>query len=86
MIDLDKPSAAKKLVREVFKSVKRLCKFPKSGRFPPDLPNTSYRELFIGPCRLYYRIEKNNVYLLYVMRSERKLKNYILNERVSSES
>jgi toxin ParE1/3/4 len=80
-IALDKPSAAKKLVKDVFASVKRLKQFPKSGKTPPELYNTDYLEVIVGPCRIFYRIDKNKVYILYVMRSERKLRLYILADR-----
>ncbi|WP_027389024.1 type II toxin-antitoxin system RelE/ParE family toxin [Chrysiogenes arsenatis] len=81
-IALDKPSAAKKLVRNVFESVKRLEQFPKSGKTPEELKDTEYLEIIEGPCRIFYRIADDKVYLLYVMRSERKLRAYILEERI----
>jgi toxin ParE1/3/4 len=80
-IALDKPSAAKRLVREVFSKVKRLENFPKSGRKPPELHKTIYREVIIPPFRVFYRIEEEKVFILYMMRSERKLRKYILEER-----
>ncbi|NQU63702.1 MAG: type II toxin-antitoxin system RelE/ParE family toxin [SAR324 cluster bacterium] len=82
-IAFDKPSAAKKLVKNVFASVKRLQQFPKSGKCPPELQNTDYLEIVIGPCRIFYRIDKNKVYILYVMRSEQKLRLYLLKERAN---
>ncbi len=80
-IALDKPSAAKWLVREVFSKVKRLENSPKSGRKAPELHKTKYREVIIPPCRIFYRIEEEKVFILYVMRSERKLRKFILEER-----
>jgi toxin ParE1/3/4 len=80
-IALDKPSAAKWLVHEVFGKVKRLETFPQSGRNPPELNKTRYREVIIPPCRVFYRIEQEKVFILYVMRSERKLRKFILEER-----
>lgn len=85
-IALDKPSAAKNLVKEIFKSVKILKQFPESGRCPPELPETGYRELVVGPCRIFYRIEKKQVYILYVMRSERELRKFLLVDRTKSSS
>ena len=82
-IALDKPIAAKKLVSEVFKATKTLKTFPEAGRKPPELENTDYRELVVGPCRLFYRIDKNIVYILYVMRSERELRLFMLEDRKS---
>lgn len=80
-IALDKPSAARKLVKEVFQLTKKLKQFPESGRKPPELADTDYRELVVGPCRVFYRIDKNTVYILYVMRSERELRKFILEDR-----
>lgn len=80
-IALDKPGAAKKLVREVFQSTRRLREFPESGRTPPELENTHYREIVIGPCRVFYRVDNKMVFILYVMRSERELRKFILENR-----
>ena len=80
-IALDKPSAAKKLVQDVFKEVKRLKQFPESGRLPDELIGSNYREVIVGPCRIFYRAERNKVYILYIMRSERTLRRFILNDR-----
>lgn len=80
-IALDKTSAARKLVQDVFKLVKTLKKFPQSGRIPPELSTSDYRELIVGPCRIFYRVEKNKVFILYVMRSERELRKFLLEDR-----
>jgi len=80
-IALDKPNAAKKLVRTVFTKVERLESFPKSGRKPSELKDSRYREVIVPPCRVFYRIENENVLILYVMRSENKLRKFILKER-----
>ncbi|OQX32466.1 MAG: plasmid stabilization protein [Candidatus Sedimenticola endophacoides] len=80
-IALDKPSAAKTLVRSVFKTVQRLKDFPKSGRKPEELPKTEYREVIVGPCRVFYRVNGESVYILYVMRGERELRRFILSDR-----
>ena len=80
-IALDKSSAAKKLVSSVFKAVKRLKDFPESGKRPSELPETNYREVIVGPCRVFYRIEGKMVYILYVMRGERELRQFILTDR-----
>jgi toxin ParE1/3/4 len=80
-IALDKPAAAKKLVGDVFKSIDRLNDFPESGKTPLELPETSYREVIVGPCRIFYRVEGKNVFILYVMRGERELRQFILSDR-----
>jgi len=85
-ITLDKVSAANKLVQNVFTTTERLEKFPKSGCKPPELENSRYLELIVNPCRIIYRLEKEKVYILYVMRSERMLRNYLLDDRANESS
>lgn len=85
-IALDKISAANKLVQIIFSSTERLKKFPKSGRKPPELENSRYLELIVNPCRIFYRVEKEKVYILYVMRSERMLRNFLLDDRANESS
>ena len=80
-IALDKPGAAKKLVRAVFTKVERLEQFPRSGRKPPELDKTRYREVVVPPCRIFYRIKDERVFVLYVMRSERQLRKVVLEAR-----
>lgn len=80
-IALDKPTAAKKLVQTIFKKTDRLEDFPNSGRNPPELKKSRYKEIIVNPCRIFYRFDGINVYIIYVMRSERKLRQYLLNDR-----
>ncbi|MCU7837709.1 MAG: type II toxin-antitoxin system RelE/ParE family toxin [gamma proteobacterium symbiont of Taylorina sp.] len=82
-IALDKVSAAKYLVKKVFSGVERLEDFPKSGRTPPELENSIYREIIVNPCRIFYRYSQDKVFILYVMRSERKLRKYLLDDRTN---
>ncbi len=83
-IALDKPSAAVYLVQKVFSSTDRLEQFPESGRKPSEFKNSRYLEIIVNPCRIFYRIEGDKVFILYVMRSERKLRKYLLNARKNS--
>ena len=80
-IALDKPDAARHLVQQVFAKTDRLEQFPQSGRWPPELGRGRYREIIVGPCRIFYRTEQEKVYIVYVMRSERRLHRYLLEER-----
>jgi len=77
-IALDNGVAARVLVEEVFDKTRRLENFPQSGRTPPELPNSIYREVVVPPCRVFYREEGNHVFILYVMREERQLRAYML--------
>ncbi|MBR9871897.1 MAG: type II toxin-antitoxin system RelE/ParE family toxin [Gammaproteobacteria bacterium] len=77
-IALDNPDAASQLVQEVFEKTERLEDFPQSGRIPPELPNSVYREVVVPPCRIFYREDEKRVLVLYVMRDERQLRAYML--------
>lgn len=80
-IALDDPAAASRYVKEVFDRTDRLVSFPTSGKRPAELPRTPYREIVVPPCRIFYRVENESVYVLYVMRSERLLRPFLLNKR-----
>ena len=80
-IALDNPGAASRFVPKVFDRVERLAVYPRSGKRPPELAGTHYREVVVAPCRIFYRVEKDDVYILYVMRSERLLRPYLLQLR-----
>jgi toxin ParE1/3/4 len=79
-IALDNPAAASALVRAVFSKVDRLQQFPHSGREPPELPDSIYREVVSSPCRIFYRLEENVVFIVHVMREEMQLRQYLLGE------
>ncbi len=85
-IALDKPSAANSLVQKVFSSTDRLEQFPESGLKPSELKKSRYLEIIVNPCRIFYRIEYDKIYIIYVMRSERKLRKYLLNARAKENS
>lgn len=77
-ITLDNPVAAGDLVKDVFDKIERLENFPKSGRIPPELPDSVYREVVMPPCRIFYREDEQRVFMLYVMREERQLRAFML--------
>lgn len=77
-IALDNPAAANHLVQEIFNKIDRLEGFPQSGRVPPELPHSVYREVVVPPCRIFYREDEVRVIVLYVMREERQLRAYML--------
>lgn len=77
-ISLDNPVAVGRLVQEVFDKTERLEDFPQSGRIPPELPDSVYREVVVPPCRIFYREDEAWVLILYVMREERQLRSFML--------
>ena len=73
-IALDNPVAASELVRRIFAHVDQLLVHPDSGSKPRELRGGRYRQIVEPPCRIFYRREGETVYVLYVMRGERKLR------------
>jgi plasmid stabilization system protein ParE len=80
-IALDNPDAGSRYIRKVFAAVERLKRYPDSRRRPEELPSSPHREVVVPPCRIFYRSEDDAVLILYVMRSERLLRTFLLEER-----
>lgn len=80
-IALDSPRAASRFVERVFARVERLQAYPKSGKRPAELARTHYREVVVAPCRVFCKVEKTDVCILYVIRSERLLRTYLFERR-----
>lgn len=73
-IAIDNPAAARTLVEKVLSKTERLARHPESGRRPPELPQGRYRELVVPPCRIFYRVEANKLYLVHVQRDAQQLR------------
>ena len=73
-IALDDEAAARRLVKKVFEQAELLEDFPEMCPQPHDLPDTAYRHLVINPLRVFYRIQDDLVYIVYVMRHEKHLR------------
>lgn len=80
-IALDKLNAAQRLVRNVFKRIDLLGHSPNSGRKVPELSPSKYKEVIVGPCRVFYRRTEGSIYILHVMSVERELRKYLLQDR-----
>jgi len=77
-IALSNPVAAQQFVQTLFEKVQRLETFPDSGRIPPELENFPYREIIVNPCRVFYKIQTEHVFILHVMRQERDLQKFLM--------
>lgn len=42
------------------------------------MPDSIYRELYVRPCRIFYRRDADVVLILHVMREERQLRKFLL--------
>jgi len=80
-IALDNPEAARRLVQRVFQHVEQLTEHPESGARPPELRRSRYRQIVEPPCRVFYRHDGERVFILYVMRGERRLRKSHIVER-----
>ncbi|HCF80067.1 MAG TPA: plasmid stabilization protein [Glaciecola sp.] len=70
--------SAKKLVSKIFDKVERIEMLPESGKKPIELTSLNYREVIVNPCRIFYKIDNDKVYILHVMRQERDLRKFLL--------
>lgn len=80
-IALENPIAARQLVQRVFDHVEQLADHPDSGSRPQELEGRRYRQIIEAPCRVFYRHDKDCVYILHVMRAERLLRRSTLASR-----
>ncbi len=79
-IALENVIVAKQLVQMIFSKVERLEVFPESGRIPPELEHLNYRDVFINPCRIFYKHDGEKVFILFAMRTERDLRKFLLSK------
>jgi toxin ParE1/3/4 len=80
-IALDNPTAARELVQRVFGHVDQLIAHPDSGSKPQELRGWRYRQIVEPPCRIFYRRDRDTVYVLFVTRDERQVRRASLAER-----
>lgn len=73
-IALDKPDAARAVVSKVFEATDQLGQFQALGQKIPEFDHPAYRQLWIRPCWIYYRVEDQRVIILHVRRAERPLR------------
>ena len=62
----DNPSTASRFRSEAERRLRRLQRFPMSGRHVPESPDLPYRELIIAPYRFFYRVEGETVWIVAV--------------------
>jgi len=62
----DHPPAALALRRKVESRLRRLERFPDSGRSIPEFPDLPYREVIVSPYRFFYRVHRGLVWVVAV--------------------
>ena len=80
-IAIEDPVAAAQLVQRVFEHVEQLEAHPESGRRPPELERSRYRQIVQPPCRVFFRYDGEKALVLFVMRSEQFLRKSVLKSR-----
>ena len=73
-IAVENSVAAREFVRRVFSHIDKLEQHPRLGRTPPEMEGARYREIVEPPCRIFYRREGNQLFIVHVMRVERLLR------------
>jgi len=79
-IALDKPLAAQAVARAIFDATANIEQFKLLGRPIPEFPVTKYRQIWIKPCWIYYRIIDSDVYILHVRRAESPFRTEFISE------
>jgi len=62
----DSPTAADRFREKAEKVLRRLEKFPDSGRSIPEFPDLPHREIIVRPYRFFYRVSGRTVWIVAV--------------------
>lgn len=65
-IQRDHPEAARKPRLQAERVLRRLSRYPNSGRHISEFPELAYREVVIPPYRFFYRVEGKTVWVVAV--------------------
>jgi toxin ParE1/3/4 len=70
----DSPEAAADVVDRLFESVRRLERYPASGRRVPESERRDLREVIHGNYRVIYRVEPDRLVVLTVRHARQELR------------
>lgn len=62
----DNPQAALKFRQRAERALRRLGRYPESGRLVPEFPDLPFREVIVAPYRFFYRVEQKTVWIVAV--------------------
>lgn len=65
-IRVDRPEAARRFKEKAEEGLRRLERFPDSGRVIPEFPELPHREVVVRPYRFFYRVVGNVVWIVAV--------------------
>ena len=60
----DNRHAAYRFRKKAERALRRLSRFPESGRLIPEFPDLPFREVVVPPYRLFYRREGESVWVV----------------------
>ena len=64
----ESPAAAQRFRARAEEILRRLQRFPESGRIVPEFPELPYRDVIIRPYRFFYRVRDPIVWVVAVWR------------------
>ncbi len=67
------PASARRIAQQIRAATRRLARFPRIGRFVPELEGLDYRELIVQDYRVIYRSGEQQVFIATVVHSSRDL-------------
>lgn len=62
----ENPVAARRFKQQAQTVLRRLERFPESGRVLPEFPDLKYREVIVGPYRFFYRVAGKTIWVVAV--------------------
>ena len=65
-IHRENPAAARKLRSRAENKLRRLTRYPESGRLIPEFPDLPFREVIVAPYRFFYRVDAKTVWIVAV--------------------
>jgi toxin ParE1/3/4 len=64
----DNPTAARRFRKKAEGVLRRLIRYPDSGRWLPEFPDLPFREVIVSPYRFFYRKEDKTVWVVGLAR------------------
>jgi toxin ParE1/3/4 len=65
------PAAASRVAKRIIAHTRQLRKHPLSGPRAPEVEGDSVRQIVEAPCRIFYKVAGEKVYILHLLRFER---------------
>jgi len=73
-ISEDSPLMARRFINKIFDRIDQLYKYPLSGKFVPEIPDRSIRELLLNKYRIIYQVvDEKNITIIRIVHGSRLL-------------